>query len=582
MDIVLLHPPPWPGPEMGRGPEPPRFAGPLGQDQDFLTIPYGLLSLAAQALRAGHNLVLLNLSSFSWSEVETILARARADLYGMSCYTSNRFGVDAAARLIRRLHPGAHVTAGGPQVTALPRQTLEHFTALDTVVVGEGEDTFLELVERLERGRGPRGLAGCAWREDEDIILGPPRPRIDELDRLAHPLEYFPSPIVITSRGCPARCSFCASQVLWGRKLRFHSARYVLDIMERAVQARGLKALAIKDDTFTADRGRALAICRGMVERGLNLVWSCDTRADFLDQELLEHMRRAGCQQISLGVESGSQRILDNIRKRITPEQVARVTALAREMGIFVRYYLMVGNRGEDRRSLAQTVEFLQRTQPDDYLFALLTIYPGTEEFDLLCQTRPDMDGDFFYTHDLVELEMFAGRPEQAQEIIQEVLRLMARRQLRRPGVEQCRRVLERFPDLHLAHLDLGAACFRAREFDNARQHLDQALALGYPFASVVLNYLAAIAVGEGDALAADLFLKRAGEGPPEALIRRNRRALETWRQGGKKDPPPILEAAHEFQFVSQPPFVQPIKPAPIRLRALAGGGDLVLGRGPA
>ncbi len=580
MDIVLLHPPPWPGPEMGRGPEPPRFAGPLGQDQDFLTIPYGLLSLAAQALRAGHNLLLLNLSCFSWSEVETILSRARAGLYGMSCYTSNRFGVEAAARLIRRLHPRAHITAGGPQVTALPRHTLEHFSALDTVVVGEGEDTFLELVERLERGQGPRGLAGCAWREGGAVVMGPPRPRIGDLDRLAHPLQYFSSPILITSRGCPARCSFCASQVLWGKKLRFHSAPYVLEVMERALRAHGLKALAIKDDTFTADRRRALAICRGMVERGLNLVWSCDTRADFLDRELLEEMRRAGCQQISLGVESGSQRILDNVRKRITPEQVARVTALAREMGIFVRYYLMVGNRGEDRQTLGRTLELLERTRPDDYLFALLTIYPGTEEFDLLCRDQPGMDGHFFYTHDLVELEMFAGRPEQAQEVMQAVLELMARRQIRRPGVEECRRALERFPRLGLAHLDLGAACFRAQDFAAARHHLDRALALGYPFAPVVLNYLAAMAMGEGDALAARLFLKRAGEGPPEVLIRQNRQRLHDWLEGGRSGPPPVLEAAHEFQLVFQPPFAQPIKPAPIRLRTLGGEEELVLGRG--
>jgi hypothetical protein len=199
MRIVLLHAPPWKIPRPGErsdvadGP-PARVERPLIQDADFCTIPYGLLSLAAQALRAGHEVEVLNLSVFPWAEIERLLRDRPAELYGLNCLTINRRGVMAVARLVRRLHPAAHIAVGGPHVTALPDQFLAACPAVDTIVRCEGEATFLELIERLETGQSITGLAGAVVRQQGEFHAGPDREPIRDLDSLASPLDYFSQP----------------------------------------------------------------------------------------------------------------------------------------------------------------------------------------------------------------------------------------------------------------------------------------------------------------------------------------------------------------------------------------------------
>ncbi len=423
MRIVMLHAPPWKIPRPGERSEaadgPPAGAErPLIQDADFCTIPYGLLSLAAQALRAGHEVEVLNLSVFPWAEIEQVLQTRPAELYGLNCLTINRRGVMAVARLVRQLHAATHIAVGGPHVTALPDQFLAACPAVDTIVRCEGEATFLELIERLERGQPLANLAGAVVRQQGEIHVGPDREPIRDLDGLASPLDYFRSHILITSRGCPGQCTFCNSQTMWTRRVRFHSPTYVLDMLERAVQGHGQRFLSIKDDTFTADRPRALAICRGIVERKLNFVWSCDTRADALDDELLVAMRRAGCRLLSLGVESGSPEILANIKKRITPQRVIDVTRMAKRYGFQVRFYMMWGNRGETVGTIRQSLELIEAARPNQVLFTLLSIYPGTEEYDLLVQQGAIRD-DIFLTEDIPTLKFFLGDSHDFHQIRQ-------------------------------------------------------------------------------------------------------------------------------------------------------------------
>jgi radical SAM superfamily enzyme YgiQ (UPF0313 family) len=347
MRIVLLYPPPWklptPSPELGTsealGPDGPPAGYAEGDlDPDFHQIPYGLLSLGAQAARAGHQVKVFNLSAFAWREVEAVIRALDADLFGMSCWTANRRGVDLVSRCIRRHHPAAHVVVGGPHATPLAREVLEHYTAVDTVAVGESEDTFMELVERLGRGEPGRGIAGTWYREGSKIVEGPPRKSIDDLDRLASPHDYFATHILMTSRGCPWQCTFCGAEATWGRGFRGRSVPRVLDDIENALARLPVKMIQIKDDTFTANKRRALEICNGIRERGLEFSWSCDTRVDVLTDELLRAMRLAGCQRLSLGVESGSPSVLSQINKKITVEQILRSTALAKSYGIQVRY----------------------------------------------------------------------------------------------------------------------------------------------------------------------------------------------------------------------------------------------------
>jgi len=217
MRVALLYPPPWKLSESGQADliaadGPPRDYRDGDLDPDFHQIPYGLLSLGAQAVRAGHQVKVYNLSAFSWSRVEEIIRDLAADVFGMSCWTANRRGVKLVASEIRRRHPKSHIVVGGPHATPLARELLEHYAAVDTVAVGESEATFLELLERLQQGAAVTGLAGTWYREQGEIKVGPERPAIADLDSLASPHDYFSTHIVMTSRGCPWQCTFCGAE----------------------------------------------------------------------------------------------------------------------------------------------------------------------------------------------------------------------------------------------------------------------------------------------------------------------------------------------------------------------------------
>src|SRR6185437_1266946 len=321
--IALLYPPPWKIPAKGEAPAvdgdgPPAEYREGDLDADFYQTPYGLFSLGAQALRAGHQVKVLNLSAFPWSRVEEVLGALDADVYGMSCWTANRRGVALAAAWLRRHHPRAHIVVGGPHATPLAREMLAHHPEIDTVAKGESEPAFMELLDRLAAGRPAAGIAGTAWRDGERVVVGPDRGAIEDLDTLASPHTYFDTHILMTSRGCPWACTFCGAETTWGRGFRGHSVPYVLDALEKLVARLPVKMVQIKDDTFTTNRKRILALCRGIRERKIGFFWSCDTRVDVLGEELLREMRLAGCQRLSLGVESGSPEIIEQIDKKIT------------------------------------------------------------------------------------------------------------------------------------------------------------------------------------------------------------------------------------------------------------------------
>src|SRR4051812_14436745 len=241
MRIALLYPPPWKIAAAGEPPYPQGEGAPQGYregdlDADFYQTPYGLFSLGAQAIRAGHQVKIMNLSAYAWSRVEEVIAALDADLYGMSCWTANRRGVAMMAKSIRGAHPGAHIVIGGPHATPLAREMLEHHVEIDTVTLGESDATFLELIERLERGQPVTGLAGAVYRVPGGIEKGKERASIHDLDSLASPHDYFDTHIVMTSRGCPWACTFCGAETTWGRGFRGQSVGYTLDALERVTK----------------------------------------------------------------------------------------------------------------------------------------------------------------------------------------------------------------------------------------------------------------------------------------------------------------------------------------------------------
>jgi anaerobic magnesium-protoporphyrin IX monomethyl ester cyclase len=559
MRIALLYPPPWkiPAPGEARPSEggPPSDYQEGDLDADFFQTPYGLLSLGAQALRAGHQVKVLNLSGFAWSRVEEVIAALDADVFALSCWTANRRGVGLTVKEIRRRHPRAHIVVGGPHATPLPREVMRHYPEIDTLCEGESEGSFMEIVERLVAGASTKGVAGTWYREGSDVVQASSRDSIQNLDTLASPHSYYDTHIFMTSRGCPWACTFCGAESSWGRGFRGQSVPYVLDALEQATSRARVKMLQIKDDTFTTNKKRVLELCRGIRDRKLKFLWSCDTRVDVLNEELLREMRLAGCQRLSLGVETGSPTILKNIDKKITVDKIVEAADMAKKYGVHVRFYMMLGNRGETAQTFRETLDFLARAKPHQYIFSCLSIFPGTHDFKD-AESAGRLDRERYFSEDFQELKVPYDASEETTELLNS---WFAQNKGLQEGyvetLDDCRGILSRLGDHAPAHLDVAGAYYREGALELAAQHAQKALELGHPTPGLAYNYLACVAQRQGDIPAMQQhFMSAAKADPQHQVLISNVQRARAWfaERGPERNVPLHLVGRHDFQLLER------------------------------
>jgi anaerobic magnesium-protoporphyrin IX monomethyl ester cyclase len=357
---------------------------------ESLTMPLGLLYLGARLEQGGHEVLLedLQLSRSPLSRLQQTLNRFRPDLAGVTSFSIN---LPMAARILQKiksLFPGAITVWGGPHVSFDDLNILQQYQAIDVVVRGEGEETLLEVANRAEKGEAFHDLLGISWRGyDGNLYQNPPRPFREDLDRLPRPAWHLlklsqyrafgDGASVMTSRGCPHRCVFCVGRKMIGAKGRFRKPEAVVDEMEALVRL-GFRRIRIEDDLFTFRKERALAICQELDRRRLSIRWRGYSRVDTIDAELLQWMKRTGCERLLYGAESGSPEILKKIRKGITPEQTRRAVEMTREAGIGVLASFVLGLPGETPQTLRQTLDFAESLRVP-YTLNLLTPYVGTE-----------------------------------------------------------------------------------------------------------------------------------------------------------------------------------------------------------
>jgi len=388
------------------------------------------------------------------------------------------------------------------------------------------------LLRRLADNRDLAGLAGAAVRCHGRVTLGPPRSFLGQLDQLGPPWRHFDYGFVITSRGCPADCTFCSSPSLWGRKVRFRSPENVLDELEELVRGRGHRFLNVKDDTFTAHKNRVLAICRGIEARDLVFRWCCDTRVDLVSEELLAAMRRAGCVRVNLGIESGSPQVLQEINKRIDLDEAVRVTALARRLGLEVRYYLILGSRGETPQTVYQTLAFLERARPTHYLIHGLAIYPGTADFRLATQ-RGLLSADSYFGSGGGDDFFNLSEDSSAMRLVLDRVmdQLGGRQQVQEPlSMAEREAALAGHPQALRNHTDLALAYADQWRLEEAEGVVQAALEqFGSAGAEAeLLHHRACIRVARWDLAAAGADLLRAEQLAPQDTLREwNRKLLE-------------------------------------------------------
>jgi radical SAM superfamily enzyme YgiQ (UPF0313 family) len=351
-------------------------------------LPTGLCYLHACLREAGYDSLLANFSAWTPARIKKELLTGKPDVIGISQWTHNRHASLELARLCRSILPDSTIIMGGGHATFCYEDLLVQGSPVDVVVRGEGEATLLELVARLSSREEWRNIAGLAYRQGKEIIATSPRNSIENLDNLPLPARYLETSIgldselqaefIVTTRGCPSACYFCSSPDFWGRKVRFRSPQAIVEEMLFIREKYGLIYFSIRDDTFTADRTRILVFCTLLQEQKADILWNCQSRVTAIDRELLTAMKRVGCECIQLGIESGSQRILQQLGKTISLDQIEGACELIREIGINLSIYLISDIPGETPDDTAQTLELLRHIHADDGYISPLAYYPGT------------------------------------------------------------------------------------------------------------------------------------------------------------------------------------------------------------
>jgi radical SAM superfamily enzyme YgiQ (UPF0313 family) len=312
-----------------------------------------------------------------------IIREKNPDIVGISCYTFNRHACIKLARLVKEINQRIRIVFGGPHSSVMHAQLLKTYEDIDMVVLNEGEITFLEIVQNLKEGKSFENLPGIIYKNGGQIINNGFRQPLEDLDELPVPANYFKYKRIITSRGCPGRCIFCDTPYLWGQKVRLRSTGNVVDELEILNKKYGLSSFIISDDTFTFDKNRTIEICKEIIRRGLKITWDCRSRVNFVCEERLRWMKKAGCVIVSYGIESGSQKILNNLKKGITTEQIKKAAALTRKFGFKLNYFIIVGSPGETDDTIRETMKLIEETKPTSIFAYIMQLTPGTEIYEI-------------------------------------------------------------------------------------------------------------------------------------------------------------------------------------------------------
>jgi anaerobic magnesium-protoporphyrin IX monomethyl ester cyclase len=322
------------------------------------------------------------------------------------------------SKAVKEANPNVLTVVGGPHVTLVPEEFLKETQTVDVAVTGEGEYAMLEIVQHFEAQKSFSQILGVAYRQNSEVIVNPPRPFLSNLDELPYPayelvdMEQYlgPSKIgyrsfqnraisMITSRGCPFNCCFCAVHLHMGKLFRAHSAKYVLNHIQYVVENYKVKNIFFEDDNLTLDLKRFEAICDGIIERQIKIGWETPNgvRADCLNMELLKKMKKSGAKSVFVGVESGDQQIIDKvICKSLDLNRVVEFAKNSQQIGLKTGAFYIIGFPGETKENMQKTVDFalmLKRKYDVGMHLFMATPSYGTKLFEQ-CKAKGYITGD--------------------------------------------------------------------------------------------------------------------------------------------------------------------------------------------
>ena len=354
--------------------------------------PFGLMTLAAYLEEQGVTVRIEDyiVNPYSKERVQQVVDAFKPDVVGGTGVTMNINRSLAILKDYRDCAPGIVTVMGGPHVTFDAAAVLHDNFWIDYIVRGEGELTFMDLLENLHSPSRLEHVKGISYRRNGKVHHNPRRAFIEDINILAFPARHlvelskyralgFPVNLM-TSRGCPFSCIFCVGSKMVGRRVRYFDVKRVVDEFEMLSKLK-FRQINVVDDLFTSHKKRCIAICREIIDRGIDHPWTAFARVDTVNRELLENLREAGCTTLCFGIESGNQEILDRVKKKITLEKCQRAVDLCNEVGIDPMTSYILGLPGETPDTVKKTMEFASRLSPN-YGYHILAPFPGTEVRD--------------------------------------------------------------------------------------------------------------------------------------------------------------------------------------------------------
>ncbi len=354
--------------------------------------PLGLAFLAAALENAGHEVQILDLVVYPYTKehLARTLNTFDPQFVGTTAVTMNFNHAAGVIRDVKALAPDILTVMGGPHVTFCARETLVVCPEIDFIVLGEGEETLVELVKAYQNNSPWNHIKGLAYQDRGRLVLTASKDPIQDIDSLPEPARHLIPlgryralglPIsMTTSRGCPFQCIFCVGRKMVGAKVRYRNPQKVVDELAY-LSTLGFHQINIADDLFTASKKHCLAVCDEIIRRQLKIQWTSFARVDTVSRPVLERMKQAGCTAVSFGVETGSPEILNTIKKGITLDQVLHAITMCNDVGVTPQASFILGLPGETLHTLQQTVSFAEQLKSMGVLhgFHLLAPFPGTD-----------------------------------------------------------------------------------------------------------------------------------------------------------------------------------------------------------
>lgn len=365
--------------------------------------PMGLALMAAVLEKEGYQVTILDANALRLKPMDIARYVSDVNVVGLTAMTPTIGAAISIARYLKQADPNLTIILGGAHATLLPEETLAAAPEIEVIVRGEGEQTIVDLLPALEHKKPLDNIPGISYRRDGRVVNNPTRSTnvdLDFLPFLAYHLlpwqRYKPHPphgrahpfaAVITSRGCPYQCSYC-SKPIFGSKFRAQAPERVVEEVAYYQERFGIREIAFYDDVFTLNKKRAYAIADQMMRVGVKIHWTCETRVNLVDKELLHQMKQAGCYAIAYGIESASQDILDTLNKDITLEQVEEAVGMTQEVGLQTIGYFMLGSPGESPGTISKTIQFAKGLKLDFAQFSVTTPFPGTRLYELYLEGK--------------------------------------------------------------------------------------------------------------------------------------------------------------------------------------------------